>query len=717
MSTHKSIDRICVVVTVLALIITILFMNGSVLGVQAADRVMGYEDRLFDTSKVHTIEIVMDGWDEFIASCEDEVYSACTVVIDNEAYKNVGIRGKGNTSLSTVSSMGSQRYSFKIEFDQYEDGKSYHGLDKLSLNNIIQDNTYMKDYLSYRLMDAFDVDTPLCSFVYITVNGEDWGLYLAVEGVEDSFLQRNYGRDTGELYKPDSMSFGGGGPGNGRDFNMDDFLNRDSDAEGDTPGEGGFSFGGNMPEGFDAPQFGGNMPDGFAPSQLPSDGEMPGNSGGFGGGMPEGLNPSQFPSVGEAPGNFDFSGEMPDGFDPSQFGGSMPEGINPFGGEGNGDGEAGFSFNFGGIFGGMGSSDVKLQYIDDDPDSYSNIFDNAKTDVTKADQARLIASLKKLSEGEDIESVVDVEEVIRYFVVHNFVCNGDSYTGSIIHNYYLHESNGQLSMIPWDYNLAFGSFQSADATDSVNDPIDTPLSVSDASDRPMWGWIAGSEEYTALYHVIFEKFLDSVDITGIINEAYSLIKSYVEKDPTAFCSYEEFEKGVDTLRRFCALRIESIRGQLNGTISPTDAGQRAESTSLIDASGITISDMGSMGGGGFGGRFSEENDQLSPGRFSGFGSGDDENAAQAFGNGGFAMPGVGTMPNRPDSDSGEENASATERQMPDRKDASSFDGPGQGDFPAQQTNAQGNGSKWLLVGVSTVVLLAGLLFAVRYKRE
>lgn len=36
-------------------------------------------------------------------------------------------------------------------------------------------------------------DAPLCSYGYITVNGSDWGLYLAVEGVEDSFLRRNYG--------------------------------------------------------------------------------------------------------------------------------------------------------------------------------------------------------------------------------------------------------------------------------------------------------------------------------------------------------------------------------------------------------------------------------------------------------------------------------------------------------------------------------------------
>ncbi len=56
-----------------------------------------------------------------------------------------------------------------------------------------------------------------------------------------------------------------------------------------------------------------------------------------------------------------------------------------------------------------------------------------------------------------------MDEVLRYFVVHNFVVNGDSYTGSMIHNYYLYEQDGKLSMIPWDYNLAFGGFQGSDA--------------------------------------------------------------------------------------------------------------------------------------------------------------------------------------------------------------------------------------------------------------
>ena len=223
MSTHKHINRICVVAIVLSVLFTVFAMFFPSYQTKADGMQMGYENRLFDTERVHTIDIVIDDWDSFLSTAQKEEYSLCSVIIDGEAVKNVGIRGKGNTSLSTVSSMDSNRYSFKIEFDQYDSTNTYYGLDKLCLNNIIQDNTYMKDYLVYQMMREFGVDAPLCSFVYITVNGEDWGLYLAVEGVEDSFLQRNYGVDYGELYKPDSMDFGGG-RGNGRDFDMNSIM-------------------------------------------------------------------------------------------------------------------------------------------------------------------------------------------------------------------------------------------------------------------------------------------------------------------------------------------------------------------------------------------------------------------------------------------------------------------------------------------------------------
>ena len=525
MSTHKHIDKICCVVLALTLIITVLFMNGEKIGIQKALSVMKYESTLFDTSKVHTIDIVMDDWEEFTDNCRSEEYYDCTVVIDNEAFKNVAIRGKGNTSLSSVTN---DRYSYKIEFDHYDSTNTYHGLDKLCLNNVIQDNTYMKDYLTYQMMRDMGAASPLCSFVYITINGQDWGLYLAVEAIEESFLQRNYGKDYGELYKPDTLNMGGG-RGNGGDFNMDDFLNK-SDSKNSSDGNKGNRNNGS----FDFSQ----IPDGMTP--------------------PSGID-----------GSFDFS-QMKD---------NMPGGFGGFG---------------------MGSSEVKLQYNDDNISSYSSIFDSAKTDITKADKTRLIESLKKLSNGEDLENTVDIEAVIKYFVVHNFVVNADSYTGSMIHNYYLYEKDGQLQMLPWDYNLAFGSFMSSgDATSSVNDPIDTPLSVNGSGDRPMIDWIFRNEEYTELYHQYFSEFIAEYFENGyfeeMIDSTIEMISPYVEKDPTKFCTYDGFLKGAETLKQFCLLRSESVSGQLDGKIGSTSATQ--EKDTLVDASHIKTSDMGSMGGG------------------------------------------------------------------------------------------------------------------------
>ena len=573
MSTHKHINKICVVAIVLSVLFTVFAMFFPSYQTKADGMQMGYENRLFDTERVHTIDIVIDDWDSFLSTAQKEEYSLCSVIIDGEAVKNVGIRGKGNTSLSTVSSMDSNRYSFKIEFDQYDSTNTYYGLDKLCLNNIIQDNTYMKDYLVYQMMREFGVDAPLCSFVYITVNGEDWGLYLAVEGVEDSFLQRNYGVDYGELYKPDSMDFGGG-RGNGMDFDMSSVM------------------------------------------------------------------------------------EQMDGLDKEK---SQKPNMN----------------QMGGMFG-MGSSDVKLQYVDDDADSYSNIFDSAKTDITSADKERLITSLKQLSSYEDIEEVLDIEQVLRYFVVHNFVVNDDSYTGSMIHNYYLYEENGKMSMIPWDYNLAFGTFQGNNASSAVNDDIDEVL-----SDRPMQAWIFSDETYSQMYYDLYEDMIESVNIQGIIEDMYALIDSYVEKDPTAFCTYEEFQKGVATLKEFCSLRTESVKLQLSG------------STDSVDASDLNLSDMGTMSHGmGNNGPENKGESNTSDETDEQGGNGMSDNMQNPGG-----MQGPGGMQS-PDG-----------MQMP----GGMMGGMGSSTTPGTG-NSIGISVDYIMIGASLFVLLIGILFVSRFKR-
>lgn len=506
MSVHRHFDKICCVVLALSILITVLFMNSEKLGVKTVSFEAAYKNTLFDTSKVHTIDIIMDNWEEFTQNCKSEEYEPCSVIIDGEAYKNVAIRGKGNTSLTQVDSYGNGRYSYKIEFDKYDSTKTYHGLDKICLNNIIQDNTYMKDYLAYRLMYEFGVASPLCSFTYITVNGEDWGLYLAVEAVEEAFLQRNYGNDYGELYKPDSMNIGTE-KGNGREFDLND------------------------------------------------------------------LSENLFPEEKRTNENADFSNKISTNGKPDDM---MPEKQN------------GMSFS---------SDDVLLKYTDDNFESYSNIFDNAKTDISDSDKIRLIKSLKNLTDNENINSTVDIQKVIKYFVIHNFVLNFDSYTGSMIHNYYLYEKDGILQIIPWDYNLSFGGFNSNESAEKlINYPIDSPVSGISVEERPMLAWIFANEEYKELYHKYFSQFIseffDSGYFEGIMEETFGLISDYVQKDTTKFCTYDEFTNGFSVLKNFCLLRAKSIKAQLDGSIGSTDTTQKTDT--LISAEGIEISAMGTM---------------------------------------------------------------------------------------------------------------------------
>ena len=103
----------------------------------------------------------------------------------------------------------------------------------VNLNNNYADATNMKEALIYDMYQYLGADASLYNYAKLSVNGEYWGVYLALEAVEDSFLLRNYGVQDGELYKPDSMNIGGGKDFG--DFNADDIDFGDLDLGDMTP--------------------------------------------------------------------------------------------------------------------------------------------------------------------------------------------------------------------------------------------------------------------------------------------------------------------------------------------------------------------------------------------------------------------------------------------------------------------------------------------------
>lgn len=194
-------------ITIIALISVILTTN-IITTVPAYSTSTSYVDKLFSGNRVINIDIVIDesDWEDLKQNPLNKTVYNVTAIIDGEKVSNVGMRTKGDSTLNQLASNdNTDRYSYKIDFDYYDSSTNFYGLTKLNLNCAYQDNSYMKNNLSYKLFKMMGVPYCEAGFAYITINGEEWGLYEMIEGVEESYLIKNFGveNSTGDLYKPD----------------------------------------------------------------------------------------------------------------------------------------------------------------------------------------------------------------------------------------------------------------------------------------------------------------------------------------------------------------------------------------------------------------------------------------------------------------------------------------------------------------------------------
>lgn len=238
----RSADRAAVIAISAALVLSLLMclFSGTVFAGSGSGITMKYRSELFDHEQIISVDIIMDedDWQDMLDNAASEEYYKCDAVINGTTFYSVGIRPKGNTSLSSiVNDPTTDRYSFKLEFDKYIEGQTCFGLDKLVLNNNYADATNMKEAIAYDMFAYLGADSSLYNYARISVNGEYWGVYLALEAVEDSFLLRNYGTQTGSLYKPDSMEMGGGGGGGKKTNDFTPPENNSDDGEFPSPPE------------------------------------------------------------------------------------------------------------------------------------------------------------------------------------------------------------------------------------------------------------------------------------------------------------------------------------------------------------------------------------------------------------------------------------------------------------------------------------------------
>lgn len=524
MIRHGKSEMICIGAAILAVLIAIGLILGCLCFAQpkSQEQVFAgysteYVQRLFDDSYVHELDICLPqvNWDYMVEHAQEEQYVLCNAVIDGELVENIAIRPKGNSSLKAIKTQGGDRFSFKIEFDHYREDQTYYGLDKLALNNLGQDVSCLKDYLTYHMMNEIGIAAPLSSYVHVKLNGQDFGLYLAVEAIEDAFAYRNYGTEFGNIYLPECFAI-------------------------------------------------------------------------------DSVTPKAFINTEENPFALNY-----DSLGPGERADIMGAVVRtPF--------EKCFGDNM---------AAAAFQYLGEDLNRYQVFFNAPVFELREQDKDSLVNAIRTLNGEEHPEDAVDLDSVIKYFVVHNFVNNYDGYTGIFVHNYYLREYNGKLSIIPWDYNLGFGIFTVGcaiksflgedspyqvdlkignamdDSTGMINYPIDTPTFTVDTQDRPLLALVLNNPEFLERYHQCYREFFDAYFASGLFEEmyqkAYVNIAPYIERGQT-FYTAEQFEKASKAVRDYCLLRRESIERQLSGTLPATMEGQKTDYVNLVDASDLDL---------------------------------------------------------------------------------------------------------------------------------
>ncbi|WP_419945982.1 CotH kinase family protein [Candidatus Poriferisodalis sp.] len=170
-------------------------------------------DRVLDIS----IEIDVEDWDvlrhqtrtlaDVFAEIEEyglsrpfaSIYTwfSATVTVDGETHAEVGVRKKG-----FVGSQSSTKPSLKLRFDKYIDGQALAGgMNRMTLNNSVQDPSMLNTCLSYRVFAAAGNPAPHCNFAAVSLNGTDLGLYVHVEEFKAPFLSHHFGSAEGNLYE------------------------------------------------------------------------------------------------------------------------------------------------------------------------------------------------------------------------------------------------------------------------------------------------------------------------------------------------------------------------------------------------------------------------------------------------------------------------------------------------------------------------------------
>lgn len=146
---------------------------------------------LFDPSAVVEIdlELPQESIDVLEVEPEEEYQPATfSLTAGGQTYGplSVGARLKGGGSFRPLSG----KAAFKLKLDELVEGQTFFGLEKLTLNNMVQDPTMVHETLAYEAFRSVGVPASRTGYAFLRVNGVPYGLYLNIEVLDAVSLPR-----------------------------------------------------------------------------------------------------------------------------------------------------------------------------------------------------------------------------------------------------------------------------------------------------------------------------------------------------------------------------------------------------------------------------------------------------------------------------------------------------------------------------------------------
>jgi spore coat protein CotH len=170
---------------------------------------------------------------------EDPIFVPAEVFYEGKEWYKVGVRFKGNSSLSSSWKGGIMKLSFKLDFDEYEDdypqikNQRFYGFKKLSLKNNYDDDSMLREKVATDIFRSAGLASSHAAFYTVYVDHGDgptyFGLYTLVEEVDDTVIDTQFSSDDGNLYKPDgtAATFASG------TYDEDEYVKKTNEDEAD----------------------------------------------------------------------------------------------------------------------------------------------------------------------------------------------------------------------------------------------------------------------------------------------------------------------------------------------------------------------------------------------------------------------------------------------------------------------------------------------------